>query len=379
MIAIIFWSSFALLIYIYFGYPLTIFLISKLFSKPLPKNSYFPTISIVIAAHNEENVIGKTIENKLELNYPQDKLSIYVISDASSDNTDTIVKQYQPKGVTLLRQEIRGGKTAALNYAASLNKSEIIVFSDANSHYHKDALIHLAENFSVPNVGYVTGKMVYVNPQGNLIGDGCTKYMQYENFIRYHETNSGSVVGVDGGIDAIRSALYIQMPADAQPDLLLSLKVAEQGFRVVYEPKAVLNEQVLSVTRDEYRMRKRVALRALHVLYMMKHLLNPFKYGLLSFQLIFHKILRYISCVFMAIVLVLNLFLLNAHPLYSMILLVQAVFYSLAFIGYCTNASKNIPLLYSPFYFVLVHLASLVAFIQFILGKKQIIWEPRTG
>ena len=280
MTTILFWLFLACLFYIYLGYPITIFFVAQLLNKTPFKNKVYPSVGIVIAAYNEEKVIRNTIENKLSLNYPREKFSIYVISDASNDSTDTIVDEYRSKGVTLFRQDIRMGKTAALNHAISQINCDIIVFSDANSHFHKDALLHLVKNFSDPEVGYVTGKMVYINPDGSLIGSGCTSYMHYENFLRLYETKCGSVVGVDGGIDAVRKTLYHEMPSDAQPDLLLPLKVIEMGYRVIFEPKAILNEKTLSLPEDEYKMRVRVSLRAFHVLYMMNHLLNPLKYGI---------------------------------------------------------------------------------------------------
>ena len=139
-------------------------------------------------------------------------------------------------GVHLIRQEPRAGKTLALNLAVGRAKGEIIVFSDANSSYSPDALRCLVENFNDPEVGYVTGKMIYTNPDGSPVGDGCTAYMKYENFLRTLETRIGSMVGVDGGIDAVRKSLYRPMNPDQLPDFVLPLRVVEQGFRVVYEP-----------------------------------------------------------------------------------------------------------------------------------------------
>lgn len=379
MIVFLFWFCIMLLFYIYIGYPLTIFILASLLNKTPHKNIGYPAVGIVIAAYNEENTIQSTIDNKLVLNYPRDRYAIYVISDASTDATDSIVKQYCSNGVTLFRQHTREGKTAALNHAVSQINCDIIVFADANAHFDKDALLHLVKNFSDPGVGYVTGKMVYINPDGSFVGSGCTSYMRYENFLRFYETKCGSIVGVDGGIDAVRRTLYIEMPHDAQPDLFLPLKVIEKGWRVVYEPDAILNEQTLSSATDEYRMRLRVALRAFNVLYKMKHLLNPLKYGLFSFQLFIHKLLRYLAIVFMILALLCNIYLAGEHLVYSVILLIQAIFYSLALIGYAFKRNKSNSLVYMPFYFVVLNVASLAAFVKFLIGKKQITWEPRKG
>jgi cellulose synthase/poly-beta-1,6-N-acetylglucosamine synthase-like glycosyltransferase len=379
MIIFLFWLSIALLCFIYAGYPITIFFAAQLLNKTPYKKKGYPSVGIVIAAHNEEKVIKNTIENKLSLNYPREKFSLYVVSDASNDATDTFVEEYRSRGITLFKLDHRGGKTAALNYAISQINCDIIVFSDANSHFHKDALLHLVKNFFDPEVGYVTGKMVYTNPDGSLIGSGCTSYMRYENFLRFYETKCGSVVGVDGGIDAVRKTLYNEMPVDAQPDFYLPLKVIELGYRVIYEPEAILNEKTLSLPGEEYRMRLRVSLRAFHVLNMMKHLLNPLKYGFFSFQLIIHKLLRYLAGIFLLMAFLLNFYLADVHPVYSILLGLQFIFYTLALIGYFLKKQKGTSLTYIPFYFVVLNISSLVAFIQFLIGKKQIIWQPRKG
>src|SRR5690606_20972471 len=158
--------------------------------------------------------------------YPAEKLEIIIVSDESEDGTDEIVKTTaaQDPRVRLIRQVPRQGKTSGLNIAMLDATGEIIIFSDANSHYQPDAIRQLVDCFNDPNVGYVTGKMVYVNEEGNVVGDGCSAYMKYENYLRSLESQVSSVVGVDGGIDAIRKALYQPMNADQLPDFVLPLK-----------------------------------------------------------------------------------------------------------------------------------------------------------
>jgi len=176
--------------------------------------------------------------------------------------------------VRLIRQEPRAGKTSALNIAVPEARGEILIFSDANSIYEQNVLRELADNFNDPSVGYVTGKMIYTNADGTPSGDGCTAYMKYENRLRSWETSLGSIVGVDGGIDAVRKELYQPMNPDQLPDFVLPLKVVAQGYRVVYEPEAILKESSLATAKDEYKMRVRVALRALWGMWDMHHLLT---------------------------------------------------------------------------------------------------------
>ena len=236
----IFFFSLFMIFYIYLGYPVLVVLIGLIRNKKIKKSDYQPYVTILIAAYNEEKSIDTTIKNKLELDYPKEKFEIIVISDNSTDKTDEIVKQYEPQGVKLLRQIPRSGKTSALNMAVPEAMGEILVFSDANSIWAQDALSKLLRNFSDPTVGYVTGKMIYTNKDVSTIADGCCAYMKYENFLRMVETKAGSVVGVDGGIDAVRKSLYQSMNSDQLPDFVLPLKVIDQGYRVVYEPEAIL-------------------------------------------------------------------------------------------------------------------------------------------
>ncbi len=339
-----------------------------------------PKVTILISAYNEEKHIKGTIENKLLLNYPQNKVEIIVVSDGSDDKTDEIVRSYQQQGVKLIRQEPRKGKTSALNLAVPLADGEIIVFSDANSIYDQDALRYLTENFADPTVGYVTGKMVYVNPDGSTVGDGCSAYMKYENLLRLYETQVGSIVGVDGGIDAVRKGLYRPMRLDQLPDFVLPLMVVDQGYRVIYEPRAILKEETLKSSEDEYHMRVRVSLRALWALWDMRRLLNPKEHGLFSLQLLTHKVLRYLGILFIAGAFISNELILTKSRLYQVIFLLQAIFFGGALLGHMREKmGVSSGILYIPYYFCLINIAAGHALIRFLRGEKQVLWTPRKG
>ena len=380
---LLFWLSLALLGYIYAGYPLLLLLLGTGMRAPAVAESGLPTVSILIAAYNEAADIEATLRNKLALDYPRDKLEIIVVSDESSDGTDAIVEAVAATAeipVRLVRQQHRRGKTAGLNRIVPLAKGDILVFSDANSIYEKQALRHLVACFSDPATGYATGKMVYTNPEGALLGDGCSSYMKYENRLRELETRLGSVVGVDGGIDAMRRSLYVPLAADQLPDFVQPLKVVEQGYRVVYAPDALLMEAALSNAGSEYPMRVRVALRALWALHDMRTLLNPFRHGLFSLQLISHKLLRYLAFIPLLLVFITNIALLPAGPVYPVLFCGQLLFYFLAWLGYRAESSGNNPRFLSlPYYFTLLNLASLHATWRYLKGEKQVIWKPREG
>lgn len=383
MITFLFWGSLLLLFYIYIGYPILVRLLSAK-QKPVAKDEgYLPKISILIAAYNEEKDIEHTIRNKIALDYPRELMEILVVSDESTDRTDALVEALAseaPFPIRLIRQTPRQGKTAGLNLIAPLASGEILVFSDANSLYEPDALRKLVRNFADPEVGYVTGKMIYANPDGSVVGDGCSAYMRYENWLREKETRIGSVVGVDGGIDAIRARLFKQLNADQLPDFVQPLKVNEQGYRVIYEPEAVLKELALDDSGREFRMRVRVSLRALWALHDMKQLLNPFHYGLFAVQLISHKLLRYLAFIPLLWLAFTNLLLLEEGGIYTLFFLGQVAFYLLAWLGRRYDDEKNRPFyLTLPYYFCLLNLASAHAAWRYVRGEKQVIWAPRVG
>jgi cellulose synthase/poly-beta-1,6-N-acetylglucosamine synthase-like glycosyltransferase len=380
MLKVVFWISVGSLIYIYLGYPFIVNLFRHFSRNEVKKTPYLPEVTIVIAAYNEENHIGNTLANKLSLEYPREKVEIIVVSDGSTDRTDAIVKSYEGDGVRLLRQEPRGGKTAALNMAIRESGGEIIVFSDANSLYATDALLHLTANFADDAVGYVTGKLIYGKADGSTMGDGCSLYMRYENNLREAETCIGSIVGVNGGIDAVRKRLYEPMTPAQLPDFVLPLKVVEKGFRVVYEPDAILREDALKQTSDEYRMRVRVALRSLYAIVDMKHLMNPMKYGIFSWQFLSHKTLRYLAFIPLAIAYACGLALIGQGGAYLAAFATQTLLYLLAITGwFAVKANKESRFLYAPLYFCLLNVASADAFFKMLQGKRQVVWNPRKG
>ncbi|WP_417536747.1 glycosyltransferase family 2 protein [Methylophaga sp.] len=385
MMVVVFWISFLLLAYIYFGYPICIKLLAV--AQPVPVNKsdvYLPKVSILIAAYNEAKDIEATLRNKLALNYPKELLEILVVSDESDDGTDEIVEAVAgdaPYPIKLFRQIPRQGKTAGLNLLKQHADGDILAFSDANSEWDSQALKALVSNFNDSSVGYVTGKMVYVNPEGALIGDGCSAYMKYENWLRAQETLAGSVVGVDGGIDAMRKKLHSELSADQLPDFVQPLKVVEQGYRVVYDPEALLKEEALSDGGSEFSMRVRVSLRAFWALKDMKHLMNPANDPLYAWQLTSHKLFRYAAFAPMLTLAIAALFLAPVNGLYALAAVGYAFFLYLAWAGHQQESQgQSLSTVYAlPYYFVLLNFASFKAFVAFYKGEKKVVWNPRKG
>jgi cellulose synthase/poly-beta-1,6-N-acetylglucosamine synthase-like glycosyltransferase len=374
----LFWISAAWIAYVYAGYPLLAWLLSALVGRRVRKAEITPRVTVLTAAYNEAACIGRTVQNKLDQDYPAGLLDVIVVSDESADGTDEIVGALGPR-VQLIRQSPRAGKTAALNLAVARAAGEILVFADANSMYAPDTIRRLVSNFADPAVGYVTGKMVYVNEDGSLVGDGCSAYMKYENWLRASESGLAAVIGVDGGVDAVRRSAWRPMRADQQPDFVLPLSVVGQGYRVVYEPAAQLHESALSEHGAEYRMRVRVTLRALWALWDMRHLMNPLRHGLLAFQIISHKLLRYLAFVPLVAAFCISWSLAADDGLMLLAALLQTLAYVLAAVGWQGRGQNRSFLIGFPYYFVLLNMACAQAVIKFIGGQRQAIWAPRTG
>ena len=372
-----FWLQLLALIYLYVGYPVLAIALGSLRQRMVRKGSFEPAITILIAAYNESRHIEANLSNKRELDYPKDKLRIIVVSDCSTDETDSIVRRSYPE-VELMRQEPRKGKTAALNLALQHVTSEFVVIADANSLYSPDALRALASNFRDPTVGYVTGRLTYGGT--HAIGVGNRAYMAYESLLRTAETRLGSVVGVNGGIDAFRTALYQPLRDDELPDFALPLRIVAQGYRVVYEPAAKMWEEALPAGRAEYRMRVRVALRSLWTLFDMRYLLDPRHGGLFSIQLWSHKVLRYLSFPLLVGMYATALLLSRDGILYQAVAAATTFVVVAGGLGmWLERHGKLGGVAIIPYYYLLVTVASGHALWSLIRRRRIVTWKPRHG
>lgn len=378
-----FWVCLGLVVYVYVGYFVAVAALAAVINKGIHKAAIEPRVTVIISAFNEEREIEQTVTNKLRQDYPEDRLEVIVVSDGSTDRTNEIARTLAERNggrVRFFLQEPRQGKTQALNMAIGHSDAEIVIFADANSIYDSGAVRSLVRNFADPSVGYVTGRMIYTNPEKSGIGEGSGAYMSYENTLRRFETKLGSIVGVDGGIDAVRRHLYVPMRADQLPDFILPLNVVEQGKRVVYEPQATVRESALSSVAGEIRMRVRVALRALWGLRDKSNLLNPVKYPMFAWQLLSHKVIRYLAFFPLVGLLGFNVLITGEHDFYLWFLLLQLFAYVAAaaghFFGQSTGTNSK---LLAPYYFVVLNAACAVAFWSFLRGKKMVLWTPRGG
>jgi cellulose synthase/poly-beta-1,6-N-acetylglucosamine synthase-like glycosyltransferase len=376
----IFVVSVALALYPLTGYPLLIAAIGRLRTRPVGRREWTPAVTILIPAHNEAACIGRTLENKLLQEYPSEKLQIIVVSDASNDGTDDIVRRYRARGVQLLRRDTRQGKAAALNEAVRHARGEIIVFSDANAEFAPDAVRRIVENFADVEVGYVTGSLNLRHRTGSLAGEGASGYMKYENWLRIAESRAGSVIGVNGGVDAMRRELYESVPADQITDFVLPLRVIAAGRRVVYDPRVRSYEEANEELGSEFRMRVRVALRALRGLWYMRRVLNPLRHPLAALCVLSHKVLRYWTFLFLIAALIANGMLALESHFFRWLLWLQALAYAVACLGLSGRLPGTLRRVSSlPSYFLLSNAAFAVAAVRFLRGDAMATWRPRGG
>lgn len=374
---LVFWASAAALLYTYAGYPLLVWIYSRLRPKRVRQSDIEPTVSFVITAYNEEKDLARKLENTLALDYPKEKLEIIVSSDGSTDRTDEIVREFAGRGVKLLRVEGRLGKTVAQNRAVEIAAGEIVLFSDATTIYKTDVLRRVVRNFADESVGCVAGKLIYVDPNDSSVGDGARSYWNYETFIKQAESLACSLIGVSGCLYAARRKNYVPMYAEACSDFLIATKIREQNLRTVYEPEAVAVEETNNRTDKELKMRVRVIAQTFTDLWRHRRMLNPFRAGFYAVELFSHKVLRYAVPLFLVLLYFSNLVLAFHSPFFDFFLLFQLLFYVLAAAGWLLDrAGISFKLLSLPLYFVLANAAVVIAFYKFLRGERFAAWQP---
>ena len=360
-------------LYAYALYPLALALLSLGRKPPAPvggpAGGTLPAVTLLIAALDEEAIIAEKIENSLRLDYPRDKLRIVVVSDGSTDRTDEIVRRYEPRGVTLFRVEPRRGKSLARNMAAGATAGDVLVMSDANAMYEPDAIRKLIRHFADASVGAVCGELRLMRERGreNL-------YWRYEKSIKRLENRFHSIIGANGSIYAIRRSLYVPLPAEVDDDFLEPLHAFLGGHGVRYEPEAVSVERDIesrNVVR-EFSAKRRTVLRGIQSLHYLSKIANPFRHPALAFELVSHKILKWLVPFFLVGILAANAFLLD-RPVFVAAFAIQLFLYGWAIAGIATRRR----IFYIPAFFVLTNAAAFAGIIAFIAGKRSRTWRKQ--
>ena len=376
MIKTLFWVFMGIILYVYFGYPLLLITLSNFIKRPIKEGDVEPSVSMIIAAYNEEKSIRRKIENTLVLDYPKDKLEIIVASDGSTDGTNETIRNFEGKGVNLIFEKEHGGKSFIQNRAVEEAKGEIIVFSDATTMCEKDALKKLVRNFADLKVGCVTGKAVYVNPKESATGEGESLYWRYELSLRKLESDLGILAMGSGCFFGIRKSLFRTLDANVSDDFVLPLSAVRNCKRVIYESEAVVWDTVVTTSAGLLKTKARTIGMDIKGLFLFKDLLNPFNYFGVTWSLISHKLLRWVVPYFLVVIFVVNLFLLKG-VLYRISFGFQTAFYLLAGLGWWHQKNeRRSRILGIPFSFCVVNAAALLGTARYFLGKASGKWEP---
>lgn len=369
---VLFISIIGVAAYTYAIYPLILFILG-LFrrKKRAADENYLPSVALIISAYNEEKVIAEKLRNCLELDYPSEKLKIVVVSDGSVDSTDDIVRSFTSDQIVLKSFNKREGKSAALNRAVVGLTEEILVFSDANAFYEKDAIRKLARNFADEKTGCTVGRLIYLTNH-SYVGRGESLYWRYESLLNRLESGLGSVLVGTGTIFAIRRELFSPIISCVANDFQLPAAVAAQGYDVIYEPEAVAYEKPTYYFKEEFKRKKRIIIRGLTGF---KYLRTDFGGRLRLFQFVSRKLLRWWIGPLLPVLYVSNLFLLD-YPLFMSVFVLQNLFYGLAAAGAILRRGRvQSRFLFIPFYFVLVNSASVAAIFTYLLGGRLSSWE----
>src|ERR1700704_2352199 len=372
---IVFWLAALLLFYVYAGYPLLLAVVGLFVRRRRSEPGYAPTISILIAAYNEEEAIERKIQQTLALEYPAEKLEVLVLSDCSTDRTDEIVSAFPDKRVRLVRMPERRGKTHAQNYGVKEARGEVVVFSDATAIYQSKALLYLACNYQDASVGAVSGRYQYFDPgEQSPTGLGSMAFWNYENLIKKMQSHIRTITGCCGCIYSVRKTAYTELPADIISDLVQPLQAIKKGYRVVFEDRALAYEETTQSTAEEFSMRVRVVTRAMRGLLSVSDLLQPWKFAWTAFQLWSHKIMRWMVPLFLIVLLAVN-FLLIDSVFYRMTLAAQLFFYAAALLNMLLPLHRQWKPLGIPLFFCTLNAAALVSMLEICRGRKYVTWQ----
>ena len=378
---IFFWISLFIVFYTYLGYGILLYILVKIqecFHKtvvtPMPADDVLPDLTLFIAAYNEEAVVNEKMRNSLELDYPSEKLHIVWVTDGSSDRTNELLSGWSQ--VTVIYQPERQGKTAALNHGMQFVKTPLVVFTDANTHVNREALREIVHAFANPKVGCVAGeKRINVQAKDNAASGGEGIYWKYESTLKKLDSRLYSTTGAAGELFAIRSELFEEMATDTLlDDFILSLRIVMQGYTIAYCTNAYATESGSADMLEEEKRKVRIAAGGLQSIWRLRPLLNPFHYGIFSFQYVSHRVLRWsLTPVLLFLLLPLNtilIFTTNSPLFYAAIWLLQALFYLMGSWGYylSTKHIKN-KILFIPYYFLFMNV-NVIRGINYLYKRK---------
>lgn len=384
-LVIVFWFCLFIVFYTYIGYGLLLFCLVKIKKLLAPvhilaNTDFEPPVTLFVAAYNEKDFIESKMQNIFSLDYPKEKIKNVWVTDGSDDGTPNLLRQYPEVEVYHLPQ--RAGKIAAMNRGIQFIKTPIIIFSDGNTLLGKESIRRIIKLFSDPKVGCVSGEKRIFSKGTAAATEGI--YWKYESLLKSLDAQLYSVVGAAGELFAIRTQLFQQVEQDTLlDDFIISLRIAQQGYTIQYDKEAYAIENPSANVREELKRKIRISAGGIQSIFRLKPLLNPFKYGWLSFQYISHRVLRWTLTPLGLLFLLLSNFIItlqqgviNFSKFYTWAFWIQIVFYLLALSGwYLEDKKPKVKLLYIPFYFFIMNFAVYLGFFRYIKKQQSVNWE----
>lgn len=373
-VEIIFLVSLGLLAYPVIGYPLVLLVLSAFRSRGVIREPFAGKVSVIVAAHNEEAKIVDKLANTLNQDFPADRLEVIVASDCSTDRTDEIVRSFADRGVILVRPNNRGGKEYAQKCAVERASGDVIVFTDVGTRLDPNGVSQITSNFADPTVGCVSSYDRFISPDGRISGEGL--YVRYEMFLRELESHVSSLVGLSGSFFAARSDVCAGIRPDTQSDFQSLLNAARLGYRGVVDAQSIGYYHELAAPQNELRRKMRTVLRGITTLMENADLLRPWEYGLFSFQLISHKLLRWLAPMFLTLMFVSSVVASFQSQFFGILTILQAVGFGVAMLVYLDGRIASIGPMYLFRYAILSNLGVVLAWLKFIQGERIVSWEP---
>lgn len=379
---IIFCVGIAIVLYTYIGYGVLLFIISKIkgpakvsASKP---DDELPRVTLLIAAYNEEQFVEEKIKNCLELDYPAGKLDVYFVTDGSTDRTPELVSRHPE--IKLFHENGRKGKIHAVNRVMKFVDTPITIFCDANTYLNSGAIRNIVRHYNDPRVGGVAGeKRIFKKESDNASGSGEGIYWKYESFLKRKDAEIYSIVGAAGELFSLRTELFEAPDTNMIiEDFYLSMRITAKGYRFAYEPEAYATETASASVAEEWKRKVRIAAGGFQAMGKLLYLLNPLRYGILSFQYVSHRVLRWtLAPVSLLLIFISNLYLaFTAGVIFQLILVAQIGFYGLAYLGFLLrNRTISIKGFFVPYYFVVMNAAVFAGFLRHLRGKQSVVWE----
>lgn len=389
MASIFFWLLLATLVYTYAGYGILLWILTAISRLMIPpekageESDQEPDVCLFVTAYNEKEYVKQKVINSFSLDYPREKVRYLWVTDGSDDGTPDLLREYP--GIEVHHQPERRGKIDAMNRGMSFVKAPIVIFSDTNTILSKNTIRKMVACFRNPKVGCVAGeKRIVEKLADNASGAGEGLYWKYESKIKTMDARLSSAVGGVGELFAIRTDLFEPVEKDTiLDDFMISLRIAAKGFKIDYTPDAWAEESASLNVKEELKRKIRIAAGGLQAMVRLKHLLNPFRYGLLSWQFFSHKVLRWsVAPLFLFLFLPVNVWLVAEQESWlsptfaTMVLWMQLLCYLAALTGWYFEGRKlRMKMLFIPYYFVAINYASVRGMFRFLRGKQKVTWE----